>query len=231
LHPEQSEQLLFKHAASLKLQLALQQEVEVASLAQRELQPNPEIKPSALQHDAHEQSPPQEPATSSASGSKGDITLLPRHVKEEDVAMLKCLIKDACGTGGYASQKVCHCPSNGSLQILYFGEWQPLTDSEWLTADAHRLLEILHDLDLADVDDRIKKPTWPCTPEQQSLLQMCSDATDIHHIDYDPQQAQTVAKQLARYVPDLPPCECVVTAPRPLKGKQSKRTSNMSGKR
>ena len=231
LHPERGVHLLFNHAASLNLQPALQQEEELTSLAQPELQPHPEIKPSAVQRDAHEQSPPQEQATSSALESMGDITSLPRHVKEKDVIMLKCVIKNACGIGGYASQKVCCCPSNGRLQTLYFGEWQPLTDSERLTADAHRLLEILHDCwDLANVDDRIKIHTWPCTPEQQSLLQMCSDATDIHHIDYDPQQALTVAHQLVKYVPDLPPCECVVTAPKPLKGKQSNRTSNMFGK-
>ena len=229
LHPEQGVHLMFNHAASLNLQPALQQE-ELTSLAQPELQPHPEIKPGAVQRDAHEQSPPQEQATSSALESTGDI--LPCHVKEKEVIMLKCIIKNACGIGGYASQKVCRCPSNGRLQTLYFGEWQPLTDSERLTADAHRLLEILHACwDLANVDDRIKTHTWPCTPEQQSLLQMCSDATDVHHIDYDPQQALTVANQLVKYVPDLPPCECGVTAPKPLKGKQSNRTSNMFGKR
>ena len=169
-------------------------------------------------------------ATSSALESMGDITSLPRHVKEKDVIMLRCVIKNACGIGGYASQKVCRCPSNGRLQTLYFREWQPLTDSERLTADAHRLLEILHDCwDLASVDDCIKIHTWPCTPEQQSLLQMCSDATDIHHIDYDPQQALTVAHQLVKYVPDLPPSECVVTAPKPPKGKQNNRTSSVFG--
>ena len=193
------------------------------SLTQPELQPHPEIKPGAVQRDAHEQSPPQEQATSSALESTGDLFSLPHHVKEKDVIMLKCIIKNACGIGGYASQKVCRCPNNGRLQTLYLGEWQPLTDSERLTADAHRLLEILHDCwDLANVDDRIKIHTWPCTPEQPSLLQMCSDATDIHHMDYDPQLAQTVAHQLVKYVPDLPPCECVVTAPKPLKGKQNK---------
>ena len=41
-------------------------------------------------------------------------------------------------------------------------------------------------------------------------------------MDYDPQQALTVAQQLVKYVPDLPLCECVVTAPKPLKGKQNK---------
>ncbi|DBB02343.1 TPA: hypothetical protein ACH3X3_011351 [Trebouxia sp. C0006] len=232
LHPEQGVHLLFNHTASLNLQPALQQEEELTSLAQPELQPHPEIKPGAVQRDAHEQSPPQEQATSSALESTGDIFSVPRYVKEKYVIKLKCIIKNACGIGGYASQKVCRCPNNGRLQTLYLGEWQPMTDSERLTADAHRLLDILHDCrDLANVDDRIKTHTWPCTPEQQSLLQMCSDATDVHHIDYDPQQALTVAYRLLKYVPDQPPCECVVTAPKPLKGKQSNRTSNMFGKR
>ncbi|DBA66707.1 TPA: hypothetical protein ACH3X2_002170 [Trebouxia sp. C0005] len=125
LHPEQGVHLLFNHAASLNLQPALQQEEELTSLAQPELQTHPEIKPSTVQRDAHEQSPPQEQATSRALESMGDIFSLPRHVKGKDVIMLKCIIKNACGIGGYASQKVCRCPNNGRLHTLYFGDWQP----------------------------------------------------------------------------------------------------------
>ena len=65
-HQEQGVHLLFNHAASLNLQPALRQEETLTSLMQPELQPHPEIKQSAVQRDAHEQSPPQEQATSSA---------------------------------------------------------------------------------------------------------------------------------------------------------------------
>ena len=69
---------------------------------QPELQPHPEIKPSKTNKQRLE--------------SMGDITSLPRHVKEEDVIMLKCVIKNACGIGVYASQKVCRCPSTADCR-------------------------------------------------------------------------------------------------------------------
>ena len=133
LHPEQGVHLLFNHAASLNLQPALQQEEELTSLAQPELQSHPEIKPSAVQRDAHEQSPPQEQATSSALESMGDITSLPRHV---NVIMLKCVIKNTCGIGGVRISE--SLPLSQQRQIANTLLWRVATFDGLRTAHCRR---------------------------------------------------------------------------------------------
>ncbi len=46
----------------------------------------------------------------------------------------------------------------------------------------------------------------PCKtyiPEQQSSLEKCSDAVDIHHIQYDPWVTMPLVAHLAQVLPNL----------------------------
>ena len=65
-----------------------------------------------------------------------DITSLPRHVKEKDVIMLRCVIKNACGIGGYASQK--SLPLSQQPQIADTLLWRVATFDGLRTAHCRR---------------------------------------------------------------------------------------------